>query len=1190
MPSWTVDQEKAIKARGSNLLVAAAAGSGKTAVLVERILQLIIQDEVDIDRLLIVTFTNAAAGEMRERIANAIAKELENKGPKEAHIRKQLTLLSKASIMTLHAFCIEVVRKHFHIIDIDPGFRIGDTTETAIMQMEVMEELFEEGYREENPLFLELVESYGGSREDLPLQNMILNLYSFIQSQPHPLSWLEEKILDFQMTTEDFEESQWMKTIKESIDIRLREALLLLAEAKIICEKPDGPAAYMTAIDSDTVLIKALQMALQEGIDAFYSALQGLKHVNLKPVKDCDEVLKEEAKALRDQAKGIIKKLQEDYFSLSPEEYLKDLNALYPSMSHLSKLVAAFGEGFKARKLEKGIVDFNDLEHYALEILENPLVAKDYRERFQYIFIDEYQDSNIVQETIINSIKRDNNVFMVGDVKQSIYRFRLADPSLFIEKYEAFSAEGIHRRIDLSRNFRSRREILEGVNYLFKNLMTKHLGEIDYTEEAYLYYGADFQPMEDTDIEVTIIEKDYTAEEDELEEEIEELEDIEVEAKIAASRIKGLLNTQIFDVRLGDYRKVEFKDIVILLRTTQNWAPVFLETLVKEGIPTYADANTGYFQALEINLFMNFLRVLDNKRQDIPLISLMRSPIGRFKVEELIEIRLANRKGSFYEALMTYCEEAQGGLRDNLVTFLQRLEGWSEEARYMPLDEFIWKLLMESGYYHYVGAMPGGLQRQANLRILMDRATQFQRTSIKGLFNFILFIEKLQSSRGDMGSAKILSENDNVVRIMSIHKSKGLEFPIVIVAGMGKNFNLTDINNAVILHKSLGLGPNYVDHEKRFYRDSIAKLAVKERIKIESLSEEMRVLYVALTRPKDKLILLGSLRNLPRHCKRWCRGLNTFNLLSAKSYLDWIGSALMKHPDGEALREIVQLQFIEAPKQEESRWRINLTDRRELMREKLQQQKERQEYRERLENYTDDIITPYRGVIEERLQWQYPHRQSALIPSKVSVTEIKQGQYRKVEELSHKIPPLVKLPKFIEGTKAFTPAERGTILHFVLQHLDLSAVSDLTQIQGQVASMLERELLTQPEAEIVEIEKILTFFESDIGIRMLRAKKVYRETAFNLKKPAVEVLENLEDCDEALLIQGVIDCYFEEASGLVLLDYKSDFVPEEGLELIINKYRPQLQLYHEALTKITGKAVKEKILYLFSIGRAVALD
>ena len=1190
MPSWTIQQEKAIKARGSNLLVAAAAGSGKTAVLVERILQLIIQDEVDIDKLLIVTFTNAAAGEMRERIAHAITKEIENKSTKEGHIRKQLTLLSKASIMTLHAFCIEVVKKHFHFIDVDPSFRIGDTTETSIMQMEVLEELFEEAYKEENPLFLQLVEAYGGTKEDLPLQSLILNIYGFIQSQPHPLKWLEEKAIDFQMNNEDFDNSVWMKTIRESISIRINEALLLLEEAKVICGKPCGPVAYLTAIDNDIILLKDLLNSLEEGTLFFYEAIQELKHLNLKPVKDCDEAYKEEAKALRDQAKGIVKKIQEDYFALSPEEYLRDINSLYPLMEELYRLIVKFGEGFKIKKLERGIVDFNDLEHYALEVLEHDLVANEYKAKYEYVFIDEYQDSNIVQETIINSIKRHDNLFMVGDVKQSIYRFRLADPSLFIGKYEAFTDEGINRRIDLSKNFRSRREILEGVNFLFRNLMSKYLGEIDYSEEAYLYYGGDFKPSEDTSIELTIIDKDWVMEEDELEEELEELEDIEVEARIVASKIKNLLNTKIFDARLQAYRQVDYKDIVILLRATQNWAPIFLETFVKEGIPTYADANTGYFQSLEISLFMNFLRVIDNKRQDIPLISLMRSPIGGFRVEDLIDIRLNSRIGSFYDALSIYCNERNDLLRTKLVGFIDKLDKWAEDARYMRLDEFIWKLFMESGYYHYVGAMPGGVQRQANLRILLDRATQFQKTSIKGLFNFILFIEKLQNSRGDMGSAKILSENDNVVRIMSIHKSKGLEFPVVIVAGMGKNFNLMDVNKSILLHKNLGLGPNYVDHQNRFYRDSIAKLAMKDRIKVESLSEEMRVLYVALTRPKDKLILVGSVKNIAKKAKKWCRGLNTYNLINGKNYLDWIGSALIKHPDGEILRQTVPGDIETDFPQEESKWTINITDRRELAMEKQQQNQHKKEYKNKLISYEHSKVANFKNMIDERLEWKYPHTQASHIPSKISVTEIKQGQYKNVEELSYKIPPLVKIPKFIEGSKEFTPAEKGTILHFVLQHLRLNGVETLNQIQQQLDSMVERELLTVLEAQSVDISKILGFFKSTIGGRMLKAEKVYREVPFNLKKYASEVIDMLKDCDEELLIQGVIDCYFEEDAQLVLLDYKSDYIPEGKMDIIINKYKSQLDLYEEALTKITGKIVKERILYLFSIEEAIVLN
>ncbi|WP_026476628.1 helicase-exonuclease AddAB subunit AddA [Alkaliphilus transvaalensis] len=1182
MTKWTKEQKSAIVARDSNLLISAAAGSGKTAVLVERIIGLIIDDGVDIDQLLIVTFTNAAAGEMRERIAAAIIKALDSNNGKEEHIRRQMTLLNKATITTLHSFCIEVVKRHFHLIEIDPSFRIGDVSETELLKMEALTEVFEAEYEKAEGDFLELVEAFGGNREDIPLQELVLKIFRFIQSQPKPYLWLQEKCHDFNMTIENFEDSSWGNTIKKSILIRLIGAKDALLEAREICQKPSGPDCYMEAVLDDLQQVEALMTDLSEGVSKFHQSLKKLTHMKLaRGGKDIDPELKEEAKGLRDQAKDILKKINVEYFNLSPEEYVEDINLTAPLMKYLSYVVEDFGKRYQTKKTEKGIVDFNDLEHYTLSILEDELVAKEYRGKFEYIFIDEYQDSNIVQETIIQRINREENLFLVGDVKQSIYRFRLADPSLFIEKYEKYQLEegSQNRRIDLAKNFRSRGEILKGVNYLFKNMMTKTLGEVDYDEAAYLYQGREFPPIDDPSIELNLIERDYNGEE--LEEELELMEDIEVEAKIVANRIKVALEEEIFDEKINDYRKVDYKDIVILLRATQNWGSIFLETFIQEGIPAYADANAGYFQTTEITIFLNLLKVIDNKRQDIPLLSVMRSPIGGFTIDELIEIRITHRKGSYYEAIEKYVEEKTGELKEKLQIFKEKINHWFEISRYMKLDDFIWKILTDSGYYHYVGAMPGGLQRQANLRILLDRAAEFQKTSIKGLFNFIHFVGKLQSNKGDLDAAKILSENDNVVRIMSIHKSKGLEFPYVIVAGMGKNFNLRDSNDHVLLHKELGLGPRYVDSQLRVTRDTIAKIAMKDQIKIESLSEEMRVLYVALTRPKDKLILIGSMKNLEKQCKKWTKGLGNYSLFNAKCYLDWVGSVLIRHPLGEKLRELAGDFDPQYFFEDESKWTISFADRGSILAEKVVALNQQAEYKEKLSNpglqSNSNLVDP----IQERLNWQYPYEKSLKIPSKLSVTDIKESHFKRVESLAHKIPPLVKMPKFMESVKEFSPAEKGTILHFVLQHLQLKTPKDLTTIEEEINMMIVKELLTAEEAETVDVGKLVTFFNSEIGIRMRASDHVYREVPFNLRKKAVDVIDGLIDCDDELLIQGVIDCYFQEGEDLILLDYKSDFVLENNLWEMKNKYESQLELYQEALEKITGKNIKERYLYLF---------
>lgn len=1191
MVKWTKEQQDAIDARGSNLLVAAAAGSGKTAVLVERIIQIITKDQIDIDKLLIVTFTNAAAGEMRERIGAAILQELEKKNENEAHLRRQMNLLNRASISTLHSFCIDVVRRYFHLIDMDPNFRIGDGTETSIMKMEVLEELFEEEYGKEDEGFLGLVERFGGSKEDIPLQELVLSLYEFIQSQPYPMQWLAEKIEAFRLGPESFQHSPWHHAIVKQIGMDLSGAKEIFMEAKKMCEMPGGPGGYREAIVEDLGLVDELLDRLKIDLKSFYDGLEAINHKRLGRLgRNVDDTLKEKVKAQRQQGKDIIKDIQEKILPKDPADYVKDLNALYPYMCYLYELVSRFEAIYHDKKVEKGIVDFNDLEHYALTILGNEQVAKEYQDKFAYIFVDEYQDSNIVQETILSFIRKKNNLFMVGDVKQSIYRFRLADPSLFIEKYETFGQDlkSINRRIDLSKNFRSREEVIHGINFIFKHIMSKEFGEIDYDEKAYLYQGADSYPMDDPNIEINMIEK--KVQQNELEEALEELEDMEVEARITAKRLKELLKIKIYDQKLEQYRKLGFRDMVVLLRTTKNWAQTFLEVFIEEGIPAYADVNAGYFEAIEVNIFMNLLKVIDNKRQDIPLLSVMRSPIGGFSTQDLIDIRVHSKAATYFEAIEEYSTQMNDALKEKCAAFLNKIQEWKEASRYLHIDRFIWKLLMDTGYYDYVGAMPGGVQRQANLRVLIDRARQFQKTSMKGLFHFIKFVDKLKSSSGDMGTAKTLGENEDVVRIMSIHKSKGLEFPVVIVAGMGKQFNLRDTHAPVLFHKDLGIGPQYVDPELRRYGDTIAKIAMTNRIKLESLSEEMRILYVAFTRAKEKLILIGSVRDIEKAAKKWTHPVTPFHLSKARSYLDWLGPVVMRHRDGEKLREWADVHWTEDMFFDDaSKWNIKRFEKTDVNIEEMEKKITKLAFLQYLKNFEQMISKEDGQWVEERLNWQYSYPIAPKIPSKLSVTEIKRISAKELNPMNMNIPALVKRPKFMEGEKHFSGMEKGIIIHFAMQHLDIGNVDTKEAIELQIENMVAVELLKQEEADVVDVGKILKFFQSPIGQRILKAPKVFREVPFNFVKKACEAIPGLEDCEESLLIQGVIDCYFEEEDGLVLVDYKTDYVGFESKEEIVDKYRLQIQLYKEALEKITKKAVRESYLYLFYLDEEVKL-
>ncbi len=1198
MPNWTRAQEEAIKIREKNLLVSAAAGSGKTAVLVERIIRLITEDKLDINRLLIVTFTNAAAGEMRERILDALINEIERGSDHEEHLRRQITLLGRSYITTLHSFCIDVVRKNFHLVGIDPTFRIGDMTETSILIEETLDELLEEEYKLEREQFVELVEGFGGNREDKKLQELILKIYGFIQSKPYPQKWLEENIEKFNMSKEEFESSIWIETIKDSIKIDLEGSRYILRSAVAYCNKIQGPKEYEEALLLDINNLDHLLTTLEVSIKEFYSSINGIKYPKLKTIRgnrklEIDENLQREVKELRDKYKDSVKSIKEKVLVKSFDEYLSQINTMYPMMKYLGDMVIRFGEKYGEKKLDKGILDFNDLEHYALDILEEDEVQREYKKKFQHIFVDEYQDSNIVQETILNCIKGENNMFMVGDVKQSIYRFRLADPSLFIEKYGSYNkdGDGLNRRIDLSQNFRTRSEILDGINYLFKNIMSENLGEIDYTEDAYLYRGLDFEEIEDPNIELNIIENIMDSDK-EVTEELEELSKIEVEARFVVAKIRELIGQPSYNAKKGQYKNLEYRDIVVLLRSPKTWSPIFTETFTKEGIPVYTDDNSGYFDTIEINMFLDLLRLIDNKRQDIPLLSVMRSPIGNFNIEELIRVRLENREESYYSAIEDYVSNNEDELKIRLEEFLKKLQDWEAQARYLKLDEFIWKLLIETGYYYYVGAMPGGIQRQANLRILVDRASQFEKSAINGLFLFLRFIDKLTKSKGDMGSAKILGENENVVRIMSIHKSKGLEFPVVICCGLGKKFNLKDIQQDILLHKNLGLGPKFIDIEKRIYNQTLPQLAIKRKMKIENLSEEMRILYVALTRAVDKLILIGSVRELASEAKKWLRGTSLFNLVRSQSYLDWLCSSLVQHRDGQPIRDLGQVSFNEdlIDYNEKSKWTIKFLNKKDLYFKEIGQAETNMEERIKLEDFKLDVGPRYREIISQRFQWQYPHECDVGVPSKLAVSDIKKASARNMNDIVFKIPSLVKRPSFIEGRKPFTKAEVGTIIHFVMQHLDLSKIFDLAQIEEQIDNMVTRELLTPGEAKVVNPQKILAFFESHIGKRVLKADRIYREAAFILKKKASDVIDDLEDCKEELLIQGIIDCYFEDGDDLVLIDYKTGNIFYGDIGRIVERYRVQMELYKEALEKITDKRVKESYIYLFDIDKEVRVE
>ena len=1353
-PKWTKEQQSVIDSRGGNLLVAAAAGSGKTAVLVERIIQMILNPDlkVDIDKLLVVTFTNAAASEMRERIGDAISKKLDE-NPEDEHLQDQLVLLNKASITTIHSFCLEVIKSNFHKINLDPNFRIGDETECSLMKLEAIDEAFDILYEEQDEEFCYLVDCYAEKRGDSNLQNLILSIYSFVMASPYPKEWLKQSAEDFNIADNfDFATSKWAKAILETIKIQMEGVETSMAKA---IEDVSGIEELETFIDKlkiEYAKIKDIVDACDISWNDAYSKIATMQFENyLKGVKripkDAPAYVKEEkdkAKNTRDNAKKAIEKIKKSVFSKHYDDLKEEIKFLYPVVKSLSDVVLMFDKIYSQKKRDKGIIDFHDIEHFALQILtetdENGEflfdeegknipsdIALEYREKFYEIFIDEYQDSNQVQEVILSTIAKQNepNRFMVGDVKQSIYRFRQAKPEIFLQKYATYDTDlsSKYKKIMLYKNFRSRKEVVDSVNYIFEHIMSKNLGEIDYNEEEKLNLGANFAEVEDENIilggptEIHLMEKNVEEAEntENDEEEGEDLDASQIEARMVGKIIRDIMRPnengeimQVFDKKSGEYRNVEYKDIVILLRATSAWAPVFAEELINMDIPTYADMGQGYFETMEIQVIMSFLKVIDNPMQDIPLISVLRSPIYGFTPEDFIDIRTVDKKVSFYEAMRMYAGETidlnktedinsdesnleTGDIIDeeieqvtsNILThiediadsqniqdemddyyqnvdysdfiyedeevlynddiiydqeyineqyyseiqeenqedektlselelkvrrFLDDLKELQEKSMYMSTDEFLWYIYTNSGYYAYCGALPGGAQRQANLRILFERAKQFEETSFKGIFNFINFISKLKKSNSDMGSAKTLGENANVVRIMSIHKSKGLEFPIVICSGMGRNFNTMDFRKDVLYHHELGYGPQIVDFERRISYPSIAKEALKCKINIENISEEMRILYVALTRAKEKLIITASIKDIEQHLHKWSSNISNekmvskYDILNGKNYLDWMMPAVIKHRDLESIREKYNIST-GISIEDESKWAVKTWIRDDINFEKH----EKEGIREILNNIDlSQSDTEYYDQIQNKLNFEYPYLGVVKKAASISVTEIKkrQEEYDEQDESSslYRRKTTLKKPKFLSEAQTkekITGARRGTIVHLIMEVLDFDKVKTESEIRAQIEDLVKRRVITEKESKVLSPRKILRFFKSPIAKRILSSKfvkreqKIYTQVKMNDIYINDKVFKNNREIyeDESVMLRGVIDLYFEEDDGLVILDYKTDWIDDENNKKeIIHRYKKQLEIYAEVLSTLTGKKIKEKYLYLFSIDEQVKIE
>lgn len=1211
---WTNEQLQAIQEKNSNILVAAAAGSGKTAVLVERIIHKIIDEQMDIDKILVVTFTNAAASEMRERILEAIYKKLEE-NPENVHLQRQIILLNKASICTIHSFCLNVIHNHFYEIDLPSNFKIADTAEIDLLKQEVLDDLFEQKYTENDKNFIELLENYTNYRGDEALQELVLKIYKFIQSSPFPIKWLQEKLELLKIEDKDISQTIWGKLIIQTVDDDIQESIMQLEVTKSkMALYPEMTKFYQT-ISEDIINLQDLQK--YNSWDELYIKLLNFNFSKWPVDKKVINDLKEDSKEIRDKVKKHIKEKTAKLLSCSQEQAVKDLKIITPILEKLSNLVTEFTKNFAEKKKEKNCIDFNDIEHFALKILldenNNPTeVAKKYKEKFEEIAIDEYQDSNLVQEAILTSISKGNNIFMVGDVKQSIYKFRQARPELFLQKYDEYKnkeekAQEDNLKIQLFRNFRSRQNILNITNLVFESIMSKELGDINYNENEYLNYGANYPEPEEiknyagiAELDIIDLKEDesitaFEGEEDE--EEQERVEDDVLEAKFVANKIQELLNSNymVFDKKQG-YRKIRPKDIVILLRAISNLSPIYEKELSDLELPVFSDTSGTYLDTVEIQTILSVLKIIDNPLQDIPLVVVLRSSICNFTDNDLITIRLTDRNCNFYEALIKTRLICDGDLKNKIESFLEKLEKWKSISQYMPLDEFIWQIYLDTGYYQYVGLLPNGAMRQANLKTLFEKAKQYEKASFKGLFNFIQFIDKLKKQNGDLASAKLIGENEDVIRIMSIHKSKGLEFPVVFLCNSHKKFNMQDLNDNILLHQDIGFGPTIMDTTRKIKYSSIAKDAIKLKMKQETLSEEQRILYVALTRAKEKLYITGRSKDFTKYVQDKNKVLEMYEsenikldaklMKKANSYLDWImyvylfnqGRTITLKGESYKLSDIITL---------------NVSNKKDLLKalakeEVVEQIDLKEKIEQILKNKSDEENKKSEQALKELLEWKYDYIVDTTLPTKSSVTKIKQEKIKLEEMLKGIESEEVEYkksytPKFMQEDKKISSAEKGTLVHLCIQRLDERKDYELKDIQNMILNLVEKEIITQNEADAIDVNLIYQYTKSQLFEELRKAKEVHKEQPFYINIPAKDVVSEAENSKKNILVQGIIDLYYiDKNDNLVLIDFKTDYISNEpnAKEKILDKYKVQLEIYKTALEQALNRKTSKTALCL----------
>ena len=1198
--SLTKEQQAVVDNRGGGLLVSAAAGSGKTRVLVERLVDRVEKEGLDVDRFLVITYTRAAAAELRGRIVEELSQRMA-RHPEDGHLRRQATLVYKAQISTVHALCAQILREQGHLLDLEPDFRLLDEGEAGLLMLDALTDVLEKRYEhlQEGDDFSLLVDTMSAGRDDSRLEEIVLDVRGRVQSHPDPAAWLAQQEEAFALEgVSDAGETVWGRLLLADAAKQARYWAGQMARALDLCQCDDTFSAnYTPSLSATLEGITAFAAAAERGWDAACAALPipfptpGRKRVS----GGCADT--EQVKELRNRCKKRMEKLAEG-FQDGSRDLLADLRAVYPAVKALFALVRDFEAAYTAEKQRRGVLDFSDLEHLTVRLLvgsEGPTeLARQLSGRYDEIMVDEFQDTNAVQNAICTALSRDGtNLFMVGDVKQSIYRFRLADPTIFLEKYRSFvpytqAKEGEERRIVLSRNFRSRAEVLEGANYLFRGLMSEKFGEMDYTDEQALYPGRPVPEERDPRYAVELDALDLTEDEPEGEETPKEEQAAKVskdlqEARFAARRIRQLLD-EGFPIPEGpeSTRPITEGDVVILLRSPNTVLHHYARALGERGIPWEAEGGSDFFASTEVHVALSLLQVVDNPRQDVPLIAVLRSPVYGFTADQLAQIRAGRREMDYFSAVEGAAQEGDSAC----AAFLAELERLRFGAGDLSCYQLLWKLYDGSNLMGVFGAMSDGEERQANLLLLAELARRFEGAGHRGLFGFLSYLSGLQA-RGERIAAPSAG-GGNGVRILSIHRSKGLEFPVVLLCGLSRRLNREDVQRPILFHPQLGVGPKRLDLERQIEYPTLARRAVARQLEYEMMAEELRLLYVAMTRAREKLILSVALTGGGRDIAKLLPDAGCpaapQALADCASVGQWVLLPVLCRPEGAPLRDASGGSAPPSRVELGPKWDIRWVKGDALAAPP----------RRRVEE-TENVQGKVDRELLRRLSWQYPHSADVALPSKLTATQLKgrtldqeAAECAGGETVPQSVQPDLRRPRFAQEERGLTPAQRGSALHLVLEYIDFAQTHSVAQIKGEIQRLVDQAFLTPEQGAAVNPKPISAFFASPLGQEVREASNLRREFKFSLLSPARCYWPEAGEGEEVLL-QGVIDLFFETAEGLTLIDFKTDRVNAQTVAERVEGYRGQMDTYTGALERITGKQVASRVLWFFALDQGIEL-